>query len=403
MATLEVDFLGKKMQNPFILSSAPPTNTVEMIKRAFDTGWAGAVTKTIPLEKMVVHNATPRIHSISFPTFEETAKQVYAFGNIELVSEKHADYWMEAIVELRKDYPDHFVMASIMAGGNAREDWVELARRSEQAGASAVELNFSCPHGGMPPLAVGAAIGQDAKIAARITQWVTEAVRLPVMVKLTAAVTDIRAIGRAVQEAGAAAICTINSFPVILGIDLESRAPLPTVSGKGNQSGYSGRALKPIALKATAEIAPLGLPVSACGGISTWEDAAEFVLLGASTLQVCSAVMMDGYEIISDLKDGLLDYLEDCEAESLDEIRGTALSNITGHDNLDVETKFISSIDLEICTKCGKCAISCNDAGYQAISELEDRTPVIDADKCDGCGLCAQVCPVWDCISMKRA
>lgn len=402
MATLETDFLGFRLENPFILASAPPTGTVEMIKRAFDAGWAGAVTKTIPLEKVPVKNPTPRIHSISFPTFEESAKQVYAFGNIELVSEKHADYWMEGVAELRREYPDNFLMASIMAEGDARADWIELATRAEQAGVCAVELNFSCPHGGMPPLAVGAAIGQDARIAANITQWVTEAVSIPVVVKLTAAVTDIRQIGKAAQGGGANGFCTINSLPVILGVDLESCSPLPAVSGQGNQCGYSGRALKPIALRATSEIAPLGLPVSACGGISTWEDAAEFVLLGASTLQVCSAVLLDGYEIITDLREGLLGYLEDMGAGTLGEIRGRALQNIVGYERLDTTINVVSSIDLSVCTKCGKCAISCRDAGFQAISEKEDRTPVVDSEACDGCGLCAQVCPVWDCIAMER-
>ncbi|MFC1611341.1 NAD-dependent dihydropyrimidine dehydrogenase subunit PreA [Myxococcota bacterium] len=401
MPNLEVDFLGFRMKNPFILASAPPTNTIEMIKRAFDMGWAGAVTKTIPLEKVPVKNVTPRIHSISFPTFEESTNQVYAFGNIELVSEKHADYWMEAVAKLRQEYPDHFVMASIMAEGDAQDDWVELAKRAEQAGVCAVELNFSCPHGGMPPHAVGAAIGQDVKIAERITRWVADAVGVPVVVKLTAAVSDITQIGRAVKEAGANGFCTINSFPVILGVDLETCSPLPSVAGKGNQCGYSGRALKPIALRATSEIAPLGLPVSGCGGMSTWEDAAEFVLLGASTLQICSAVMLDGYEIITDLREGLLGFMEDKGVDTLDQLRGRALEHVTPHEKLDVNARMVSSIDLATCTKCGKCALSCRDAGYQAITEKEDRTPVIDEKACDGCGLCAQVCPVWDCITMR--
>ena len=306
MPTLEVEFLGFKMKNPFILASAPPTNTIEMIERAFEQGWGGAVTKTIPLEKVPVHNVTPRIHSIGFPGFEADARKVYAFGNIELVSEKHADYWMAGITQLRKNWPDRFVMASIMADGSAQGDWVELAQRSEKAGAWAVELNFSCPHGGMPPHAVGAAIGQDPVIAARIVRWVREAVKIPVLVKLTAAVSDLRQLGKVLIDAGADGFCTINSFPVLLGVDLKTHSPMPSVYGKGNLGGYTGRALKPIALRATSEIAPLGKPVSGCGGLTTWEDAAEFVLLGATTLQVCSAVMLEGYGIITDLCDGLI-------------------------------------------------------------------------------------------------
>lgn len=403
MIDLGVEFLGFRMKNPFMLSSAPPTNTVEMIARAFELGWGGAVTKTIPLEKVPVRNVTPRLHSLAFAGFEDEAKKLYAFGNIELVSEKHADYWMEGVAKLRKDYPEHFLMTSIMAEGNAEADWVELAQRSEKAGACAVELNFSCPHGGMPPHAVGAAIGQDTVIAKRIVGWVRGAVKIPVIVKLTAAVSDLRLLGRALVEAGADGFCTINSFPVILGVDLETHSPLPSVEGKGNHCGYSGRALKPIALRATAEIAQLGRPVAGCGGISTWEDAAEFILLGASSLEVCSVVMQEGYGIIEDLCEGLRGYLEQQGGESLEDIRGKALANIVGHERLDKEARQVSSIDLELCTRCGKCHVSCRDAGYQAISEQEDRTPVVDVEKCDGCGLCSQICPVWDCVNMVDA
>ena len=403
MPTLEVEFLGFKMKNPFILASAPPTNTIEMIERAFEQGWAGAVTKTIPLEKVPVHNVSPRIHSIGFPGFEEDARKVYAFGNIELVSEKHADYWMAGIAQLRRNWPDRFVMASIMADGSAQDDWVELAQRSEKAGVHAVELNFSCPHGGMPPHAVGAAIGQDPVIAARIVRWVREAVKIPVLVKLTAAVSDLRQLGRVLIDAGADGFCTINSFPVLLGVDLETHSPLPSVCGKGNVGGYTGRALKPIALRATSEIAPLGKPVSGCGGLATWEDAAEFVLLGATSLQVCSAIMLEGYGIITALCDGLMGYLEQQGAGTLGELRGKALANIVPHARLEYEKRMVSTIDLSTCTRCGKCVISCRDAGYQAINETADRTPSIDPGKCDGCGLCTQVCPVWDCMKLVPA
>ncbi len=403
MPTLEVDFLGFRLKNPFLLASAPPTNTIEMIERAFEQGWAGAVTKTIPLEKVPVHNVSPRIHSIAFPGFEAEARQVYAFANIELVSEKHADYWMAGVARLRQKWPDRFVMTSIMADGSAQGDWVELAQRSQAAGALAVELNFSCPHGGMPPHAVGAAIGQDPAIAARIVRWVREAVKIPVLVKLTAAVSDLRQLGKVLVDAGADGFCTINSFPVLIGVDLKTHSPLPSVHGKGNLGGYTGRALKPIALRATSEIAPLGKPVSGCGGLTTWEDAAEFVLLGATTLQVCSAVMLEGYGIVTDLCEGLLGYLEDQGAESLGELRGKALANIVPHARLEYERRMVSTIDLETCTRCGKCAIACRDAGYQAISEAPDRTPSVDPEKCDGCGLCNQVCPVWDCMKMEPA
>jgi dihydropyrimidine dehydrogenase (NAD+) subunit PreA len=204
-------------------------------------------------------------------------------------------------------------------------------------------------------------------------------------------------------EAGADGFCTINSFPVIVGIDLKTHSPLPSVWGKGNLGGMTGRALKPIALRATSEIAPLGKPVSGCGGITSWEDAAEFVLLGATTLQVCSAVMLEGYGIVGDLCDGLTSYLEEQGVQKLSDLRGKALSNIVPHAKFDPNRRMVSSIDLSTCTKCGKCFIACRDAGYQAICEAPDRTPSVDAKKCDGCGLCTQVCPVWDCMKMKVA
>ena len=403
MATLEVEFLGHLLANPFILASAPPTNTIEMIDRAFAAGWSGAVTKTIPLEKVPVANVAPRLHAAALPGSSGAARRVYALANIELVSDKHADYWMDGIAQLRRAWPDRFVMASIMAEANAHDDWTELAQRAAAAGASAVELNFSCPHGGMPPHAVGAAIGQDASIATRITRWVKDAVSIPVVPKLTAAVSDLRQLGAALVDAGADGFCTINSFPVILGVDLETHAPLPAVGGKGNLGGYSGRALKPIALRATADIAPLGLPVSGCGGICGWEDAAEFVLLGAATLQVCSAVMLGGYGIIDDLCHGLLGYLDKLGVDSLAAVRGKALANIVPHAQLDATCRVVSSIDRTVCIRCGRCHVACRDGGYQAINCAADRSPIVDKNKCDGCGLCGQVCPVRDCILLKPA
>ena len=228
------------------------------------------------------------------------------------------------------------------------------------------------------------------------------AVKCPVIVKLTAAVTDLRSLAEALVAAGADGFCTINSFPVILGVDLKTHSPLPVGRGQGQHRRLHGPRAQAHRAARHRRGGPLGKPISGCGGIAAWEDAAEFVLLGATTLQVCSAVMLEGYDIITDLCDGLSPTSRS-RAPSVSPISAAGRSrNVVPHAQLDASARKVSSIDLETCTRCGKCAITCRDAGYQAIGEGADRTPSIDETKCDGCGLCAQVCPVWDCIRMKH-
>ncbi len=397
---LSVNFCGFEMINPFMLSSAPPTGAGEMIKRAFTAGWGGAVTKTLGLDKDIAANVTPRLTSLSFPGKADEPKKLYGLENIELITDRPLQTWLDEIKEIKREFPDRLLVASIMAGGNDKAGWQELTNRSQEAGADMLELNFSCPHG-MPEKGMGAAIGQNPEITEQVTAWVVEASSVPVMAKMTPNITDIRVPAKAAIRGGADAISAINTVAVIMGVDLKTLTPLPDVSGKSTHGGYSGPAIKPIALKAIASLASdLDIPISGIGGIETWSDAAEFILLGASTLQVCTAVMFHGFKIIEELEDGLRSFMEDHGFSQIEDFTGLSLSRITEHNSLDRQAKLISSIDKTTCVKCDLCVVSCRDAGYQAITTGDDRIPVVDKNLCTGCSLCAQVCPVWDCIKL---
>ncbi|MGD0625072.1 MAG: NAD-dependent dihydropyrimidine dehydrogenase subunit PreA [Thermodesulfobacteriota bacterium] len=398
---LSVDFCGIRFKNPFVIASAPPATTGEMIGRAFEAGWAGATTKTLMVEaESLIVNVTPRLASLSFPGPSNEPKKIYAFENIELVTDRSFSVWLKEIEELRKKYPDQVLIASIMDDASKPDGWQYMAKKCAEAGAQIIELNLSCPHG-MPELGMGAAIGQDAELAATVTRWTTEAVRIPVMPKMTPNVTDVGAVAKACVEAGASAISGINTVAAIIGVDLETLVPRPNVAGYSAHGGLSGPAVKPIALKAVATMAKaVKVPISALGGISSWEDAAEFLLLGASTLQVCSSVMARGYGIIEDLLDGLGNYMEDKGFDSIAEMVGLSLEKLIGQTELSREVRLACNIKEETCVKCDLCYVSCRDAGYQAIKLKEDRMPQVDREKCTGCSLCQQVCPVWDCVTL---
>ena len=397
-ADLDVEFCGVKFENPFLLASAPPTTTGEMMGRAFDAGWAGAVTKTLVTNAEAIVNVTPRLASLSYPG---PKKKVFAFQNIELVTDRSLSIWLKEIEDLRRKHPGKIVIASIMDDASKPDGWQSLARQCESAGAQMIEINMSCPHG-MPEMGMGSAIGQNPDLAALVTEWTVDAVDIPVMPKMTPNVTDVALVAQRCIDAGAPAVAAINTVSAIIGVDLETLAPHPAVAGKTTPGGLSGLAIKPIALKAIASIAQAtGIPISGIGGIYSWEDAAEFLLLGASTLQICSAVMAKGYGIIDDLTAGLSGYLARKGWSRLDDMIGLALPNLVSHEQLSREAKVYSTIDLSACIKCGRCYVSCLDAGYQAITLGEDKLPVVDRSRCTGCSLCQHVCPVWNCISMS--
>lgn len=391
---LSVNFCGLHFENPFMLSSAPPAGTGEMIRRAFEAGWGGAVTKTLAVEPTA--NVRPRFAKL---VFED--KRMIGFKNIELISDRPLDYWLPEIERTKKEYPDKILFASIMAAMSA-SDWQTVARKVQDAGADAIELNVSCPHG-MPERGMGMAIGQDPELTTMVTKWVKEVAEVPVVVKLTPNVTDLPLVARAIEKAGADALSGINTVLGFMGIDLETLEPKPSVNGQGAFGGCCGPAMKPIALRCVAQMAQsTKLPISGIGGISTWQDAAEFMMVGATTLQLCTAVMFNGYRIVKDLKSGLSNYLARKGFSSARDIIGLMLPKLGPLERLDFTYRVIAEIDKDKCIRCGLCYLVCEDAGYQAIDLDEERWPVVDEDKCDGCSLCFHACPVWDCIRMKR-
>ena len=318
---------GLEFPNPFILAAGPLTRSESAIRKCFQAGWGGAVTKTIALRPTI--SPRPALASL---------RKSKSLVNIELISEVRYPVWLRWIKNIKHKFPDRILLASIM--GDARmADWVKLARACESAGADALELNVSCPHG-MPECGMGALIGQNPYLVKKITQITKKAVRIPVWVKLTPNVTDLGLIARAGIEGGADGLVGINTVKALAGIDIDSFTPLPNVSRLSTFGGYSGQAIKPIALRCVAEMASevreqkSEIGISAVGGISNWHDAVEFMLLGASTVQICTAAMYQGISMIKSLKKGLLLYLKRQGLDSVNALVGLGLDKIIPHSDL---------------------------------------------------------------------
>ncbi len=388
MAKLETKFLDMSFPNPFLLSSGPPTEGGEMIKKAFEAGWGGAVLKTIGLEPTRV--PSPRLYVL------KRGRTYRGMVNLELITQLPLERWEEEIDRVRDAYPDRPIIASIMGGDNPYE-WQEVVRRLEPHGVNAFEMNLSCPN--FAGEGRGAQLGQDPESSALAISWVVEATELPVIVKLTPNVSDIVPLARVAKEAGAHAVTATNTLAGLAGIDLETFSPLPSVGGLGMYGGYSGPGLKPVSLRFVASIAKaVDIPIIGCGGIETWQDAAEYISVGASLVQMCSAVMWHGFGIIDKLTKGLSKYLDDHGYSSLDDIRCKALPQIVTFADLDVSLRRVAEIDEEKCNGCELCVKACHAGGFQAI-EMVDDLAVVSRDRCDGCGLCVGVCPV-DAISI---
>lgn len=385
-----------RYENPFLLASGPPTASRELIARGFEAGWAGAVTKTIRPDSMPMSDVSPRFYA-----FRHGQGDVYGFENIELVSRRSTAYWMETIAGLKRGHPEKILIASIM-GDSGRESWENLARRCEGAGADALELNFSCPHG-MPERGVGAAIGQDAGITGRITGWVRGATSLPVIVKLTPNVTDVRPIALAAIEAGADALAAINTVQCLAGVDLETLTPYPQVNGFSTFGGYSGAAVKPIGLRVVAQAAATtGAPIHGLGGIRTWQDAVEYMAVGATVVQVCTEVMLRGFGIVRGLIQGLSEYMQRKGFESPANLTGAALKRLSSHEAMSRTERVVPEMAArESCLLCGRCVTACRDGGYGAL-RIEDQAVAIDTAKCDGCSLCVLVCPAQALAMRER-
>ena len=457
MPSLETTFAGIRCLNPFWLASAPPANCGEQIMRAFDAGWGGAVWKTIGAP---VTNVSSRYSSIDW-----NGQKMMGLNNIELISDRPTEINLQEIAEVKRRYPKHVVIASLMVE-STREAWHEIVQRAEGAGADGLELNFGCPHG-MSERGMGSAVGQVPEYCAQITEWVKEKARTPVIVKLTPNISDIRMPARAAKRGGADALSAINTINSITGIDLDTLQPRPVVDGKSSHGGYCGPAVKPIALNMVQQVmsdAEAALPMSGIGGIGSWQDAAEFMLLGAGTVQVCTAAMHYGYRIVEDMSDGLLAWMRRKGFEHMEDFRGLSLPNVCEWKNLNLNYQVIARIHEDKCIGCELCYTACWDGAHQCIHldraeggmdsavlgtdpryahgepnphgkptpamvaaqsakviattpipKLDlsgpgvnsavtplSRIPRVDLDECVGCNLCSLVCPVPGCITMER-
>lgn len=385
-SNLRTTYCGILFPNPFILASAPPTATGDMVRRGFEAGWGGAVVKTLIREP--VHNRPNRFAVI------RNGNRIIGFENLELLSEQSPDQWYKDIAAIKADFPHCPIIGSIMGSADSPDQWLSLAHGCQDAGADLLELNFSCPHG-YPERGRGAAIGQNSDYAARIIGWLANCkdITIPIIPKLTAAVADIRHIAEELALAGAHGFCAINTIPSFFGFDLKSLRPKPDIGGMTSYGGYSGPGIKPIALRAVSEICQSpGLPVMASGGITNGFDAAEFMLLGASVVQVGTQVMLRGLGIIDRMQQDLREFMGWHGFATPADFIGRCRHSATSVEKLSANDACRPCLQAERCTGCGICHIACRDGGYQAIS-WNGGLPQIDQAVCTGCSLCSQVCP----------
>lgn len=395
-ALLKTDLCGIPLENPFLLSSSVVASNYDMCARAFEAGWAGVCFKTIC--SFEIHEASPRFSAIIGDN-----GSIIGFKNIEQLSDHSVAENMKIFRELKQKYPTKFILASIM--GQNDGEWEELARLCEENGADAIELNFSCPN--MMDEGLGSDIGQVPALVERFTAAARRGTKLPILAKLTPNVTAMSPAAEAAKRGVADGVAAINTIKSIIGINPHTYVSSPAVRGKSAVGGYSGNAVKPIALRFIAELGqnPMlsGMHISGMGGIETWQDALEFILLGADSLQVTTAVMQYGYRIIDDLKSGLAYYLREKGFSSVREARGLALDSISSTtDVLERDTVIFPKFHREKCIGCGRCVISCADGGHQALRLDETRRPVLNGKKCVGCHLCLLVCPAHAISSSRK-
>ena len=393
---LRTDLCGVPLENPFLLSSSVVASTYDMCARAFEAGWAGACFKTVC--SFDIHEASPRFSAITGDN-----GTIIGFKNIEQLSDHSVAENMEIFRRLKKNYPTKFILASIM--GQNEAEWEELSRLCEQNGADAIELNFSCPN--MMDDGLGSDIGQVPELVERFTAAARRGAKIPILAKLTPNVATMSPAAEAAKRGGADGIAAINTIKSIIGVNPHTYVSAPAVHGMSAVGGYSGNAVKPIALRFIAELgqnpALKGMHLSAMGGVETWLDALEFILLGGGSIQVTTAVMQYGYRIIDDLKAGLLLYLREKDFSSVNEVRGLALGSVSDTtDVLERDTVIFPRFHREKCIGCGRCVVSCADGGHQAIRLDENRRPVLNGQKCVGCHLCVLVCPQGAITSSRK-
>lgn len=402
MADLTTNFLGIKSPNPFWLASAPPTDKAYNVERAFEAGWGGVVWKTLGEAGPPVVNVNgPRYGAIWGPD-----RRLMGLNNIELITDRDLEINLREIKEVKQKWPDRAMIVSLMVPCE-EEPWKKILKRVEETNADAVELNFGCPHG-MSERGMGSAVGQVPEYIEMVARWCKQHTNMPVIVKLTPNITDIRKPAAAALKGGADAVSLINTINSIVSVDLDNFAPTPTIDGKGSHGGYCGPAVKPIALSMVSEIArdPVthGLPISGIGGINTWRDAAEYIALGCGSVQVCTAAMTYGFKIVEEMIDGLSNYMDEKGFDTIEDFRGMAVPNVTDWQYLNLNYVTKARINQDLCISCGRCHIACEDTSHQAITNMVDGKRMFEVidEECVGCNLCVNVCPVDDCITMEQ-
>ena len=402
MADLTSNFVGITSPNPFWLASAPPTDKQYNVERAFEAGWGGVVWKTLG-------EAGPPVVNVNGPRYGAiwgADRRLLGLNNIELITDRDLEINLREMKEVKQNWPDRAIIASLMVPCE-EEPWKEILGRVLETGCDGVELNFGCPHG-MSERGMGAAVGQVPEYIQMVVEWCKKHSDLPVITKLTPNITDVRYPARAAKAGGTDAVSLINTINSIVSVDLDLMAPNPTIDGKGTHGGYCGPAVKPIALNMVGEIArdpeTQGLPISGIGGITTWRDAAEYIALGCGNTQVCTAAMTYGFKIVQEMITGLSDWMDEQGYETIEDFRGLAAPNVTDWQYLNLNYVTKAKIDQDLCIKCGRCHIACEDTSHQAITNMVDgarKFEVID-EECVGCNLCVNVCPVNDCITMEQ-
>jgi dihydropyrimidine dehydrogenase (NAD+) subunit PreA len=407
MANLEIDFCGIKSPNPFWLASAPPSNSAYQVQKAFSQGWGGAVWKTVGAPVLNVCNR--------YGTIDYKGQKIIGLNNVELISDRPLELNLREMKETKKLFPKNTIIASVMVESR-KEAWQEIIKRIEDTGVDGFELNFGCPHG-MSERGMGAAMGQVPEYTGMVTEWVMDVATIPVIVKLTPNVTNIVEPARAALKGRASALSLINTVNSLMGVDLDTFEIKPNVGGKGGHGGYAGYAVKPIALHLLSavasdpEIIKAGLPISGMGGVETWRDAVEFMLLGSTSVQVCTAVMHWGFRIVEDMIEGMSNWMDEKGFVNCSDFIGKSLPRISNFGDFDLGFQTVARINPDKCIHCNLCYIACNDAAHQCIDmksmKLNDELqaalqPVVREEDCVGCDLCSKVCPVDDCITMVQ-
>ncbi|HOW96180.1 MAG TPA: NAD-dependent dihydropyrimidine dehydrogenase subunit PreA [Kiritimatiellia bacterium] len=396
-ADLSVEFLGFKMKNPFMLSSSPVSNSAEMVGRAFDAGWGGVAYKTVVSDRIPIIHPSPRMAA-----YRPAGKRQLGVQNVEQTSDRGLKANLLDIMYLKKRWPDHLVMASIM--GFSNQEWADLAKACVDAGADMLEVNVSCPH--MTVEGSGAKVGQCQELVQKFTETVRNSCKIPIVAKMTPNITDITVPAMYAKKGGADGIAAINSVAGLSGIGADDWVPSPNVFGKGAACGFTGPAIKPIGLRCISELAKchdLQLPLSGIGGIETWVDALEYLLVGATTIQVTTGIIHYGQGIVENMIEGLSDYMTIKGVKSLKELIGKALPNVHATHDFDLARQGIARYDLDRCVGCGQCYVVCRDAGGWALDwDAKKRRPALDEKKCLSCMVCSFACPVDGLITFKE-